>query len=208
MPDHNLLFLPGASGDANFWRGVCCELPACWPKTLLSWPGLGQQDPDPDVHGMADLLRLAEKALTQPSVVVAQSMGGVIAIQLALRHPDLVTHLVLTATSGGIDTTRFGAEDWRPDYLRLHPKTAQWITTEHCDITEAIPTLRMPTLLLWGACDRISPVAVGRHLANIMQRAELCVIPDGEHPMAFLMPEHIAPHIARFLGATDEDYQR
>lgn len=208
MPDHNLLFLPGASGDANFWRGVCCELPACWPKTLLSWPGLGHQAHDPEVTGMADLLRRAENVLTHPSVVVAQSMGGVIAIQLALRHPELVTHLVLTAISGGMDTTAFGATDWRPDYLRLHPDTAEWITTEHVDLTDALPGLSLPVLLLWGECDPISPPAVGRHLAGILPQAELQIIAGGEHPMAFLMPDRIAPHIARFLGASEEDYGR
>ena len=50
-----------------------------------------------------------------PCGLVAQSMGGVIALSLAIEHPELVQRLVLTGTSGGIDVARFGGEDWRAE---------------------------------------------------------------------------------------------
>ncbi len=43
-------------------------------------------------------------------------MGGFIALQLALRYPHLVTHLVLVAATGGVDMAGHGASDWRHDY--------------------------------------------------------------------------------------------
>jgi pimeloyl-ACP methyl ester carboxylesterase len=202
----SLLFLPGASGDANFWRGLGCLLPAGWDKTYLRWPGLGNQPPDPGVNGMADLLGLAEKALTRPSAIVAQSMGGIVAVQLALGKPELVTHLVLTATSGGLDLREFGATDWRPAYLRLHPHAAPWITTASIDLRDLIPTLRVPTLLLWGDRDPISPPAVGKHLAGQIPSSRLTIIAGGEHAMGYLMPERLAPHIAEFIGTDPADH--
>jgi pimeloyl-ACP methyl ester carboxylesterase len=61
------------------------------------------------------------RTLKGPSVVVAQSMGVYIALQLALRYPHLVTHLVIVAATGGIDVAAFGATDWRQEYAAAFP---------------------------------------------------------------------------------------
>src|SRR5512143_3833204 len=91
---HRLLFLPGAAGDANFCEPAGEHLPSHWTKHYLNWPGLGNQPDDPAIRSMEDLYEYAAKSLEAPSVVVAQSIGGVIALMLALRQPDLITHLV------------------------------------------------------------------------------------------------------------------
>lgn len=101
-----VIFLPGAAGDGGFWRPLI---------GLLDWPGLGAVPPSPDVNGFDDLVRLTLHALDEPADLVAQSMGGVVALRVALERPDLVRRLVLVATSGGIDVTGLGAADWRPD---------------------------------------------------------------------------------------------
>lgn len=64
------------------------------------------------------------------SDVVAQSMGGVVAVGLALRHPEKVRRLVLVASSGGIDVEGFGAEDWRDEYVLEFPNAAAWVTEQ------------------------------------------------------------------------------
>src|SRR3546814_9774125 len=91
-------------------------------------------------------------------------MGAIIALRLALRLPDRVSKLVLTAGSGGLDMGRFGAADWRPAYRAAFPAAARWIETEKPDHTTEIGRIAQATLLLWGDADAISPVGVGRHL--------------------------------------------
>ncbi len=41
--------------------------------------------------------------INEESVIVAQSMGGIFAVAVALKKPHLVKGLVLIATSGGIN---------------------------------------------------------------------------------------------------------
>ncbi|MBS0344886.1 MAG: alpha/beta fold hydrolase [Proteobacteria bacterium] len=195
----NLIFLPGATGDGSFWQGVGTRLPAAWTKRYLDWPGLGTQAKSPTVNSLADLLSLAERELTQPSAIVAQSMGGIIAIQLALKHPELVTHLVLVATSGGMDVSAFGASDWRPQFLAAFPDTAPWILTERADLSDQFAKLNVPTLLIWGHRDTISPVAVGRHLSDRIPKSRLIIVPGGEHSMGMDLPATLAPEIGAFL---------
>lgn len=187
-----LLFLPGAGGDAAFWHPAGALLPAAWRKTYLGWPGLGTQPHDPTVRGLDDLVARAAAALDGRSVVIAQSMGGVIAVRLALARPEKISHLVLVATSGGLELTRFGVSDWRADYRRNFPNAASWITETRADHEPDFPRLTMPTLLIWGDRDPISPVAVGTHLARTLPNARLAVIEDGTHALATEQPARVA----------------
>jgi len=198
----NILFLPGVSGDGGFWRGVGELLPAAWTRRYLDWPGLGRQPASPDVNGFADLLALAESALDRPSAIVAQSMGGIIATQLALKHPQLVTHLVLVATSGGMNVSAFGAADWREDFVQAYPDTPAWVLNERPDLGSQFAKVMTPTLLLWGGDDPLSPVAIGQHLAAAMPKAALQLIPAGRHSMGADLPQLLAPRIeAHIEGA-------
>ncbi len=91
------LFLPGASGSASFWKPVATA--AGLDGVFLSWPGLGAEPPRQDISGIDDLIALTAREITEPVNIVAQSMGGLIAIQLALSMPRMVKRLVL----GGVD---------------------------------------------------------------------------------------------------------
>ncbi|GAC1424459.1 MAG: alpha/beta hydrolase [Burkholderiaceae bacterium] len=200
LNEQNILFLPGVSGDGAFWAGVGELLPALWRKHYVSWPGLGDQPASPDVTGFAGLLTLAEQALTRPSVIVAQSMGGIIAAQLALKHPALIRGLVLVATSGGLDVSAFGALDWRPDFVATFPNTPSWLLDAKSGLSVRFSDLAVPTLLIWGNDDAISPVAVGRHLASVIPQSELYVISDGKHSMAVDLPAAVAALVQAFLS--------
>ena len=198
MP-HHLLFLPGAGGAASFWHPLGALLPAGWRKTYLSWPGLGHEPHEPALQGLDDAVAHAARALEGPSVVVAQSMGGVVAVRLALAHPDRISHLVLTATSGGIDVASAGAADWRMSYRAEYPNAAEWILTERTDLSAELHRLSIPTLLLWGDADPISPVGVGRQLERLLPRARLRVLAGGDHMFARDRAGEIAPWIAEHL---------
>jgi pimeloyl-ACP methyl ester carboxylesterase len=76
----------------------------------LSWPGAGAQPHDPAVRGYRDLIAHAAARIADRSDLIAQSMGGVVAIGLALTQPQKVRRLVLVVTSGGLDVERHGAE--------------------------------------------------------------------------------------------------
>lgn len=56
-----------------------------------------------DLDRAADLLADLLERRSGPAIVVGYSMGGRVALHLALRHPDLVAGLVLVSATGGID---------------------------------------------------------------------------------------------------------
>jgi len=197
-----VLFLPGASGDGRFWHPVAERLPAGWDRTFFDWPGLGHVPPRSDVGGLDDLARLVlERAGPGPADLVAQSMGGVVAMLATLARLDLVRRLILTATSTGIDITPFSPEDWRPEYVQEFPRAAPWILASQPDLSARLPSVTAPTLLLWSDADPISPLGVGQRLAQLLPRAELVVLPTPGHMFARDRADLVAPHVLRHLDA-------
>lgn len=195
----HILFLPGAAGAASFWYPLGNLLPQHWRKTYLSWPGLGHEPHLPGLDSFTALLAYAAQHLEQRSVIVAQSMGGIFAAQLALQHPERVSRMVLTATSGGIRVQDFDMADWRAEYRAEYPNAAGWITRDSPDYTTEIGRIGAPTLLLWGDADPISPVAVGEHLRDLLPEARLHVVPGGDHAFARDRAADIAPLVIGHL---------
>jgi pimeloyl-ACP methyl ester carboxylesterase len=194
------LFLPGASGNASFWKPVAERTRL--KGIFFAWPGLGAEPEHPDINGVDDLTALVRNEITEPVNIVAQSMGGVIAIKLALSMPKLVKRLVLAVTSGGVPVTDFGAMDWRPDYFTRFPRAAPWIANPTEDLSEQIPTIMAPTLLLWGGADPISPTGIGRLLLTLLPNARLCIIPGADHNLAQTHADSVAIEMQRHLLAT------
>lgn len=56
--------------------------------------------------------------------LVAQLMGGIVAILMALKRPTLIENLVLVGTSDGINMAQFNDEEWRADYFKKLPEAA------------------------------------------------------------------------------------
>jgi len=202
MPDKpsSLLFLPGALGRTEFWHPVADLLTHPAQKRHLSWPGFGGVAPDPAIRGIDDLVTRVLGNIDRPSALIAQSMGGVVAMLAALRRPELITHLVLSVTSGGMRMDELGAQDWRPATRAAHPGLPDWFAGYHEDLTPTLPALRIPALLLWGDADPISPVKAGERLASVLPLAELHVIHGGEHDVAATHADVIAPLIDRHLS--------
>jgi poly(3-hydroxyoctanoate) depolymerase len=196
-----LLFLPGASGNMRFWKPVSDGLRHPGRRTFVAYPGFGDVPADPAVSGFDDLVARVATGISTPVDVLAQSMGGVIAMRAALEKPELVRHLVLAVTSGGLDVASLGAEDWRPMFQDLYPRAPRWFVDVGDDLTHRLKDLSSPVLLLWGDADPLSPVAVGRRLAELLPRAELVVIEGGTHDLIAERAADVIPLIDRHLAS-------
>lgn len=177
------------------------HLPDDWDTRSLSWPGAGNVPASPDVGGYRDLIELAAAALPDGSDVVAQSMGGAVAVGLALARPQKLRRLVLVATSGGLDVDALGAKDWRAEYRDEFPRAGAWVTDDRLDHGAAIASLELPVCLIWGDADPISPVRVGQALHAALRASTLHVLSGGTHAVAREKPQQVAALIERHLSA-------
>ena len=196
-----LIFLPGASGNTRFWQPVSAGLRHPGEREFLAWPGFGGAPCEADVNGIDDLVARVCSSISRPVDLLAQSMGGVIAIRAALRKPGMVKHMVLSVTSGGLDVAALGAKDWRPNFRELNPTVPSWFFDEREDLTDRLAELQIPVLLLWGDADPISPVAVGRRLSELLPKADLIVIKNGTHDLVAERAKEIIPYIEKHLAS-------
>ncbi len=176
------LFLPGAAGSAQFWKPAAAH--AGLDGVFFGWPGLGDEPHRPDVNGIGDLVSLVLNRMDEPVDIVAQSMGGVVAMLAARARPGKIHRLVLAVTSGGVPMGDLGGIDWRANYRRRFPDAARWIADPVPDLSDRLPSVAVPILLLWGDSDPISPVAVGERLQALLPQSTLHVIPGADHDLA------------------------
>jgi pimeloyl-ACP methyl ester carboxylesterase len=195
-----LVFLPGASGDAAVWRPVADRSPGR-STILVGYPGFAGNPPDPALRSLSDLYRAVFATLPPVFDLVAQSMGGVLALRAALEQPERIRRLVLVATSGGIDVKRLGGVDWRPAWRALHQQAPTWFIDDRTDVTEQLGDVRAPTLLVFGDADPLIPVRVGEFLRDRLPDARLEIVPGGTHDMDEECPDVLANLIRAHLEA-------
>ncbi|QIO04579.1 alpha/beta fold hydrolase [Acinetobacter shaoyimingii] len=198
-----LVFLPGASGDLSFWQPVLQQLVLSLnlkqdQAQIVPYPEFGGHPAHPNVHRFEDLQQLVLDQIEQPSILIAQSMGGIFAVQAALHKPQHVQALVLVATSGGIDLTPYQVKDWREEYQQNFT-VPDWFVKHHSALDDQLDQIQCPVLLIWGDADPISPVDVGQYLQQKIMDAELKLIAGGQHDLAYKHATQVATWIHDFI---------
>ncbi len=192
----NLVFLPGSSGHGSFWDPIRQRLDD-FSCHALDWPGLGGHAPHPGVRSFDDLVEWTIEQIAVPSALIGQSMGGFVAMRVAIARPDLVTHLVLAVTSAGIDRRRLGLDEWR---LQPQPEDPPWVQEPQTPLDECIPEVRVPTLLLWAYEDPISPLPLGQRLQKLLPDSTLTVYRSADH---WVVLEHAADVARQVRGLVE-----
>ncbi|CAM4222807.1 hypothetical protein F901_02267 [Acinetobacter dispersus] len=196
---NHLVFLAGASGNTQFWNPLTEQLPNHYTKQVVAYPGFHGVETDPDINSFNDLSNYVISQIQHPSILIAQSMGGIFAIAAALQKTELVKGLILIATSGGINLDRFEAQDWRQFYRQEYVEYPDWFVTTKVDYEQSLSDIEVDTLLIWGDQDPISPIEVGQYLNQILQKSKLYIVEGGDHQLAEKCAEEVAIQINDYL---------
>jgi pimeloyl-ACP methyl ester carboxylesterase len=203
MPESRLVrdvvLLPGAAGAGAFWAPLIERLPGDWHARSIDLPGLGSVPAQPGVDSYDELVDYVARTITGPTVVVAQSMGTYIALQLTLRYSHLVTHLILVAATGGVDIVGSGATDWRQEYTAAYPHARRWACASVADLTGRLHEISIPVLLLWPTRDALSPLSVAHNMASKLARAALVTFDSDDHWIVRRFPGESAAAIQLFI---------
>lgn len=121
--DQVLLLIHGLAGNAGFWRYNIPELAQHYRVIAVDLPGYGRSekrtDYPYDMTFYAETLhRLIDELGVRQVVPVGHSMGGQIAMMLALRHPEQVSRLVLLAPAG-VEAFQQGEGAWLGNVLTI-----------------------------------------------------------------------------------------
>jgi pimeloyl-ACP methyl ester carboxylesterase len=198
-PPLPIVYLPGGGGRSSFWRPVADRLWQLGAPIVLGYPGFGDVPPAPDIRSLDDLYESILAILPPRFHLVAQSMGNVLALRMALEHPGRVASLVLCAVSGGVDVRALGGAEWRDWLSKEQPDMPRWFIDDASDFTSRLGSIRVPAVVLSADSDPLSPVRVGEFLRDAIPGATFAVLAGG-HSVAFESPDAVAATIARMRG--------
>jgi pimeloyl-ACP methyl ester carboxylesterase len=152
----------GLGGAAWNFTDLAPLLAARHRVLIPDLPGHGGTEPLPELESLsalaAHVAAVAEHEELSPAAVVGYSMGGPVALRLAVDRPEAVSALVLVAPAGIVSTTR-RAEIWLTAIAAFRParKVARFRF-----LLARRPNLRLPVFGYWGAEDprALSPESV------------------------------------------------
>ena len=105
----DLTLIHGWGMSGNIWESVADKLSGQFRVTLLDLPGYGRSShhilDDYTLNALADAI---VHFMPRHSMVLGWSLGGMIAMQMALRHPEAIKKLILVAASPQFHIS----EDW------------------------------------------------------------------------------------------------
>ncbi len=246
-----LILVHGLGGAAANWTLLAPGLMGRHRLLVPDLPGHGGSSPLAaalTLNPFADaVVELAGREDMLPAAVVGHSMGGVVALRLALRRPDAVRGIVLAAPAGISSATRraelaFAVVSAMKPARLVAPRRAlvarsrllralvfgTWEVSDseafspagveaflsgpaiHSDVDSAgwallhddprtdLDGIRCPCLLLWGARDRLVPVADGIEYARRL-RAPVRIVADCGHLVIGERPDACADAVLTFV---------
>jgi 2-hydroxy-6-oxonona-2,4-dienedioate hydrolase len=142
-----VVLLHGLLGEMTHWQATLDELGEVCRPLALELPVFQRGFHDLSLPGLAGHVRRFLDALELPRAVIGgNSLGGHIALELALSHPDVVSGLILTGSSGLFERslTRGVPHRPTPGYVRekmlevFHDSTLvtdEWVAAVHQLVT-------------------------------------------------------------------------
>jgi pimeloyl-ACP methyl ester carboxylesterase len=209
-----LLHGGGDSGEHSFER----QLDIFSQQHRIIAPDQVGQGHTPDVTGPLSYTSMAQDTTTLLTSlklkrvdVVGFSDGGILALMLAIRHPELVRRLVISGVN--VSPEGLTAEELRGlrDAQITTPTTVGeklaklWLTSP----TESELSLAMlskidrPVLVISGDRDAIT-LEHTLQIFHALPHAELCVLPGTDHATFSGRPEWLNPIISAFLDRPED----
>ena len=230
----SLLMIHGAGGDhtlfpiASLTQGINIY--------ALDLPGHGRSKGSnrPTIEGYADFIEDFVKRLgLQKVTVCGHSMGGAIAMTLALRKLPWIDKLILVGTGArlkvnplifqlikdafenAIQTTAqflYGPKA-SPEMIQIGQQSMRKISPQvlmddfracdHFNVMEKVREINTPTLVIVGDSDQMTPPKYSQYLAQHIPNAQMLVIEEAGHMVALERPEEFTGALEKFLFCRD-----
>jgi pimeloyl-ACP methyl ester carboxylesterase len=226
-----LLLVHGAGGSHLVWPDQLRRLPDT-SVLALDLPGHGRSSPPgrDSIRAYADVIAALINALDLEKVVImGHSMGGAIALDLALRELTSLCGLVLIGTGARLRVTPAILGQLMADFattvelivqhswcesapegvvaagrsmiLKQDPAVlhADFNACNEFDVMQQLDRIQLPTLVISGGSDLLAPAKYGQYLSANIHGAVYAEIEGGGHMMALEQPERVASAVASFL---------
>jgi|SRR5579859_2716091 len=161
-------------------------------------------------------------------ILIGHSFGGQLAVRYTAIHPQKIQKLILIDSAGlrshalpavakrsvFLFGAKFGKTFLRGnsfrrilyklarehDYENASPILRQTLSRVLADeVQKDLPKITAPTLIIWGASDKVTPLAFGTFFQKHVRNSALKTIDEARHSPQFTHTSTVARYIAEFL---------
>jgi len=230
--EDSLVFIHGAGGSRTSWRHQEDYFSRTFNVIIMELPGHGaaQGQGAQEIKGYTLWIKGAlDKLKVSSPFVIGHSMGGAIAMDLAIRFPALPKGLVLASTGArlrtlpaildGIKTSfpetvaliceRSFAQDapaemkqaTAAEMMKNSPEVlyGDFSVCDRFDIMEQVQNIGSPTLVICGDQDILTPIKYSRFLADKIAGARLEIIEKAGHMVMLERAEEFIKRLEAFF---------
>jgi len=228
----SLVFIHGAGGSSTSWQPQLDYFSRAFNCFVMELPGHGAaQGPGAqEVKSYALWIRgaLDELKVVNP-FIIGHSMGGGIAMDLAMRFPALPKGLVLVSTGArlrvhpgildgiqkafpqavericGFALAKDVPEGMRQSVVAQMMKNSpdvlhgDFSACNRFDIMEEVGAIKEPTLVICGDQDALAPVKYSRYLADTIAGARLEIVEGAGHMVMLERPDQFNKRLEAFF---------
>ncbi len=213
-----LVLVHGAVEDHRTWQFQVPDLARVATVVAWDEPGCGASDDPADDVDLSDLAHALAAVVETvgPADVLGFSWGGTVVLELWRCRPDLVRSLVLADTYAGWRGSLSAAEIERrvadvgdvPDVFADEPSPKARALLDDmaadvrpatidrnvalmaaADLSDVLPTITVPTLLLWGEQDARSTLRVAHQFEQAIPGSRLELLAGAGHAANLERPE-------------------
>ncbi|WP_433335909.1 SDR family oxidoreductase [Spirillospora sp. CA-294931] len=216
----------GAGVSSRELLPLVAELGTHVHASVVDLPGFGRSDKPsrpPDLAGLAGALAgWLEAADLAPACLLGSSFGCQLAVEVAVRRPELVGALVLVGPTIDAESRTWPRLilRWLRTSVREAPGMAPLNVADYRDAgprrtlaafraamddrpEDKLPRVQVPTLIVRGEHDRMVPPAWAEHLTRLLPDGRLATVDGAAHMVPFRRPGAMASLVTGFLGVPD-----
>lgn len=227
-----LLFIHGAGGNGGHWLNQLTAIPGV---NLIApdLPGHGRSEGSAldSVSAYSNFIRHFTQVLNLRNVIpVGHSMGGAIALDLALTYPELWKGLIIVDSGAKLGVNpglleQLARGEQPQDLIKfcyskkispdLYEKADQEMRTvaskvfladfQACNkfnAVDRIQSIHLPALVICGEEDRMTPPKYSEYLREHLSQSSLAYITDAGHMTMLEQPDQVNKAINHFLKLT------
>src|SRR5215213_539738 len=159
------------------------------------------QDPGTMSHLAADIAALMDYLAVPRATICGLSMGGYVALAFYKQFASRVRALVLADTRAQADTEEAKQTRAQQAEKALSEGMAAALRgmAERNDQTELLPKISVPTLIVVGAEDAITPVADSEKMHHAIRGSRLVVLDHAGHVSNVERPQQFNDALLHFL---------
>lgn len=211
-----LVLIGGLANDLSELETITRWLAQSYQVLVFDNRGVGRTD-KPDIpysiEMMADdMAKLLHALGIQRTSVLGISMGGRIALDFALQHPERVERLLLVSTSARVINSR--RRQRRLRFMRLlsgllslkskypQPPYAflrQFQALNGYNCVDRLQELRMPTLIMHGKKDQAAPYALAEEMHAGIRGSQMSTFQGGHIFFFFAERQRFLEEIVKFM---------